>query len=239
MTQANGKTIPQKIIKKRTIQGCCNCFIRRIGSSNRKGKKVTLIGKNKMVGPLSQDWINGALSTTALRARPNKLKDDELCVCNIALKSEYKSLQCDPDLKTIIKSLRCRVSNSTSVDQDCYDKHLRIATDELTKLACNKKLRWGFGRSQKFFNILFKYWFTVAKAFPDRLKEFDLKVVNNIEHYLHVPVDSVVLKFLKKKHLYWGWNMHLKDYMCIQKSLRQKARAADCSPIAFETVEIW
>lgn len=230
--------------KAKDIEAFCRCFIRRIGSPNRKSKRVDLLRGDGKLNLLTSHWIKGALGTTALRKRPALASHEFKKVVNLKAKAASEPLQ-----KKVIglnSALRESLNELSLANNDSFTRLLFEFIEKLTQMAQAEGVLWSFGRSQKYFNILLKYCFAVSRAFPEKLDASDNALIGRLEPFLHVPVDAVVLNFMQKRlkntkleKLYWGWNMNETSYLWVQDELRKLAKEADCSPIAYETTEIW
>lgn len=218
------------------IEQSARCFIQRIGDPNRGSKRVNLLLK-QWSGTISDEhWVNGALSTTALRKRPHGIRkpDGDL---------GYKQLK-----KYASQAASEFVSLLTLAEEPRYDQIFMSMCDKLQLKAEQVGLYWTFGRSQKFFNILTKYWFCMSRAFPSKLSYVDLELIKKFSVNFHAPVDSVTLRFLRQHKqsnsceltgIYWGWNMTKLQYECIQKILRLNAAQNSLAPVAYELIQIW
>jgi hypothetical protein len=216
------------------IEECAKCFVRRIGSPDRRSKRVDLLHEKWSGSLVDPAWINGALSTTALRQRPHSI---------LAPKGGLGYAKAKHLAQVFAESF---ISELSRHDKAAYPHILRVKCEELTKSASNTGLYWTFGRSQKFLNILAKYWFCVAKGFPESLQDNERELVLSLNDYLDAPVDSVTLKHLRRMKdtpdldgIYWGWNMTERKYDEIQRWIEDRASQIGLSKVAYELIEIW
>jgi hypothetical protein len=215
--------------------GCA--FIHYINRPNRGGKRVDLLHENWDGSLVDEKWINGALQTTALRKRPKSIPKQKGRLGY----SKGKSLAVN-HAKKFLDDLK-------SSAPDHYSSILLKHCESLKEAMESLGLFWTFGRSQKFFNILTKYWFVVANAYPDRLESRDLALVKKLSDSLHAPIDSITLNHIRRfkdpaeylniENVYWGWNMDLKEYLVIQKFLDSLAKEKNMPKIAYELIEVW
>ena len=172
----------------------CRCFIRRINSDSRKGKRVNLVNtKSETYNLVNKDWVNAALSTTALRKRPKAvaLSVRQLLPNQLG----YKSVE--DEAHNVAECLHATLKRDRDIlDQNSFDLIWCNAARKIRYEACRKSLFWRFGRSQKFLNILLKYWYVIFKAYPEQLTTEDNELVCRLEHLMHVPVDSITLNYI-------------------------------------------
>lgn len=212
-------------------------FMHSLNRPSRGGKRVDLLHENWDGSLVDEKWINGALQTTALRKRPNGIPQQKGDLGY----SQGKSLA--------MKHAKKFLDELKSTKPDNYSTILLGNCESLKKAMESLGLFWTFGRSQKFFNILTKYWFVVSNAYPDRLESQDLALVKKLSGFLDAPVDSITLNHLKKlknrpanikiENVYWGWNMGQKEYLEIQKCLETRAREEGIPKIAYELIAVW
>ena len=210
-------------------------FIDRIGTSSRKGKRVDLFHGGWDGSLIDPAWINGALSTTALRKRPHSILKPNKPLGYAAAKSQVE------------KAARKFYDKLCASDFSDYDVvFLSSCGDLKSEVEKNSNLYWTFGRSQKFFNILTKYWFCVALAYSGKLSQSDRDLVEHYSGRFHAPVDSITLRHLRKiegspqlEGIYWGWNMSEQKYSEIQDWFRSAESNKLGSAVAYELREIW
>lgn len=216
------------------LEECSRCFIRRIGDPNRMAKRVSLLSQQWEGCIIDPIWIAGALSTTALRKRPNNIAKPR---CALGYANARDEAQ-----KAASRFL-LKLRQNCDVD---YKQVLIEACEELEKQLSKQSIYWTFGRSQKFFNILTKYWYCVAKGFPERMHEDDLEFVRKLSDHYNAPVDSITLRHIKRHRggpelegIYWGWNMEKSEYLKIQEWIREQAVKINLSPLEYELIKIW
>lgn len=238
-----GCSVLTKKITQTLIVSRCRGFIDLAAHPKRAGKRVELLPKSSHIDFLLSNWLNGALSTTALRGKPKKIRTP-LNVCNAEGNRGYNILK--ESISTITQAFIEKLRNSVPTTQARFDKIFFEASENLKHKACNNGLLWSFGRSQKFFNILLKYGFVVSLVAPEKLSKQELDLIKSIVPFQHAPVDSITLEHLRNrtdknflKGIYWGWNMTIEDYEKIRKTIMRFANEAECSPIAYETCKIW
>jgi hypothetical protein len=221
------------MIKNKTME-CSRCFIERIDSPSRKSKRVSLLDQRCSGAIDDPIWIQGALATTALRKRPNNIEKPKYHLGYRKAKTAAINAA-----RKLIECLR----SGTIID---YEKILMSACKELDDEIRKLDIYWNFGRSQKFFNILTKYWFCVAEGYPDALKNEDLNLISRWCKQFHAPVDSITLRHIRSHEdapildgVYWGWNMDEHKYFEIQSWIKRKAVEKDLSPIGYELIYIW
>jgi len=215
-------------------EDCARCFIGRIGAPSRKSKRVHLLGP-KWTGALDDPiWVAGALATTALRQRPHSIAQPQNRLGYKAAEMIAKN-----SASKFLATLRCEITAD-------YTELMLAACRNLTDDILPLRLHWPFGRSQKFFNILAKYWYCVAQAFPERLKNADRDLVAKCATQFHAPVDSITLNHIRQHKdgpaldgIYWGWNMNEGKYLEIQRWLEKKASEVYLAPIGYELIHIW
>jgi len=210
-------------------------FIKRIGDPARRGKRVQLLLGNQIKSPCDREWIKGALSTTALRRVPDGIEPP-----NGGL-GFVEANNCATEVaENFVQELR-RGNNGN------YTEILLQCCNDLTDRVGNSTdLHWTFGRSQKFFNILCKYWFCVAAGYGGRLSEENKNLIETYSDSFHAPIDSVTLRHIVNlgnaslvQRVYWGWNLTEEKYLSIQSFLSGRAQQKEISTIAYELVEIW
>jgi hypothetical protein len=219
---------------KADTQEAARCFVRRIGSSSRGVKRVDLLAGDWSGSILDQSWVAGALSTTALRKKPLIVKPPQ---GSLGYAKAYKAAE------SAAHSLKLKMQRGNAADFGVMlSEHCSVLLHDAKGLG----LHWTFGRSQKFFNILTKYWFSVAIGYPKRLNAQERELVLRFADYFHAAVDSVTLKHVRKddsspdlKGIYWGWNLTEGKYLEIQKHIWQKGDALGLSRVAYELVHIW
>ena len=185
----------KKIITQALIESCCLDFIELLATRRKRGKRVELLPKSSYIDFLLSNWLNGALSTTALRGKPKKIRKP-LNVCNAEGNRGYNILK--ESISTITQAFIEKLRNSVPTTQARFDKIFFEASENLKHKACNNGLLWSFGRSQKFFNILLKYGFVVSLVAPEKLSKQELDLIKSIVPFQHAPVDSFTLKTPQK-----------------------------------------
>jgi hypothetical protein len=216
------------------IEECSRCFVARISDSDRKSKCVSLLSQQWNGCIIDPIWVGGALSTTALRKRPQSISMP---------KGDLGYTKAKDEAKEAASQFLLKLRQNNEVD---YTNALIEACDELEKQVSNQGIHWTFGRSQKFFNILTKYWYCVAKGFSQRISKDDLKLVQKFSPHFNAPVDSITLRHVKKhsdypklNDVYWGWNMNKSMYLKIQEWIREQAAKMNLSPLEYELIKIW
>jgi len=212
-------------------------FMHLINSPSRGPKRVPLLHPNWDGTLVDEKWIIGALQTTALRKRPNKIP------------KQKSDLGYSKGKTIAIKQAQKFLAELRESGADHYPSILKKNCESLREAMESIGLFWTFGRSQKFFNILTKYWYCVATGYPDLLKSNDLSLVKNLSAFLDAPIDSITLKHLRGfKHqvkdlnlenVYWGWNMDYREYLAIQKFLETLSQEMGMPKIAYELIEVW
>jgi hypothetical protein len=221
-------------VRKNNTEEAARCFVRRIGSPSRGGKRVDLLAGDWSGSIFDRAWIAGALSTTALRKRPSSILPPlgslGYAKAQMAAESAAQSL-----------ARAMRQGSATEFGAMLSDQCSALI-DEAQRLG----LHWTFGRSQKFFNILTKYWFCVAVGHPTRLKAGERELALGFSNCFHAAVDSVTLRHVRRddtapdlEGIYWGWNLTECKYLEIQQHIRQKADVSSLSPVAYELEHIW
>jgi len=212
-------------------------FIHLINSPIRGPKRVALLHPNWDGTLVDEKWINGALQTTALRKRPNKIR------------KQKGDLGYSKGKTLAIKHAQKFLAELRKTGANRYPLILKNNCESLQEVMESIGLFWTFGRSQKFFNILTKYWYCVATGYPDRLKSNDLELVKNLSVFLDAPIDSNTLKHIRKfkyqvknlnlENVYWGWNMDRRENLSIQKFLETLALEKGMPKISYELIEVW
>ena len=217
-----------------TVEAAQN-FIERIGYPARRGKRVQLLLGNQIKSPFDREWIKGALSTTALRRVPDGIESP-----NGGL-GFVEANNCATEVaENFVQELR-------NGNNGNYTEILLQYCNDLTdRVDRSTDLHWTFGRSQKFFNILCKYWFCVAAAHGNRLSEENQNIIATYSDSFHAPIDSVTLRHIRNlgdtnlvQRVYWGWNLTEEKYLSLQAFLSRRAQQKGISTIAYELVEIW
>ncbi len=221
-------------MKKSITVNCARSFIAYIGAPGRKSKRVYLLD-SKCSGALDDPiWIRGALTTTALRKRPQQISKP---TGSLGYKDAFQVAE---------KSVSAFISNMRTASGNDYTDILMCICKELAKEVSKLGIYWSFGRSQKFFNILTKYWYCVAVGYHERLEQNDLEFVESLSSHFHAPVDSITLRHIKAdmiwpplKGVYWGWNMDNKTYLSIQDWISKQGAAIGLTRLEYELIKIW
>jgi len=210
------------------------CFVRRIGNPTRGAKRVDLLSGDWSGSILDRSWIAGALSTTALRKRPSSMLPPPGSLGYAKAQRAAESAA-----QSLAREMRQGRTNEFGA---MLSNQCSALLDEAQRLG----LHWTLGRSQKFFNILTKYWFCVAVGYPTRLKAGERELALGFSNCFHAAVDSVTLRHVRRddtapdlEGIYWGWNLTECKYLEIQKHIRHKAEALGLSPVAYELSHIW
>ena len=209
-------------------------FISRIGSEDRGSRQVNLFHRTWNGTLVDPAWISGALQTTALRKRPTIIPKPYGTLGYSAGKKQAAA---------VADNFRAKVASGNI---QYYENILFEACDEMESEMNSLGFHWTFGRSQKFFNILAKYWFCVAVGCSDKLQESDRALVKSLRNHFHAPIDSITLRHVRKLEgappldsIYWGWSMSREIYGEIQKCIESRAARSGLSKIEYELVEIW
>lgn len=178
--------------------------------------------------------------TTALRGKPGSIPAPVPPLQRGCLGYSISDKAIETITKSFVRDLR-RIRASKKNYEIIFKKACRNLECEAKKY----RLYWTFGRSQKYFNILTKYYFAVAKGYPSKLKAKDRLLVVKWQSILHAPVDSITLSHVKRfaphlvKGIYWGWNMTDSEYRDIQCKIRELASSKGLCPLAYEIFAIW
>lgn len=221
-------------MNKVNIEECARCFIRRIALTSRGSKRVNLLHEKwdgSLVDPV---WVSGALQTTALRKRPKVIPEQEGGLGYAVGKNVAVGMA---------KGFLFDVRRDDGVS---YNEIFETKCEELEREMSLLGLYWTFGRSQKFFNILTKYWFCIVLGFPERLDPDDRDLVLGLSDQFNAAIDSITIKNIRGAikvpqldGVYWGWNMSRKNYHEIQCLIGDLAEQRGVSKVAYELSEIW